>query len=180
MNLIWIDTETTGLDPFKHGIVELGAIIDGRPVKHFNRICDPGDVVYDPKALEVNGISLEEIKSRPSIEEMLREFDQHVWDRAIIAGHNVAGFDIPFLKEAYRRAGLKWRFHYHCVDPMVLANVLKHWGLLDTRSLSLGGLAEHFGIDPGNAHRALDDIKTTKAIMEAMHERISGTRKLGV
>lgn len=180
MGVIWIDTETTGLVPSEHGIVELGAIIEGNPTKLFSRICNPGDVVYDPKALEVNGISMEEIQSRPSINDMLREFDQYVYDRAMIAGHNVAGFDIPFLKEAYKRAGMKWRFHYHCLDTMIMAEGLKYWGLLETRSVSLQALLTKFGIDPGDAHRAMDDIKATRELMGELKKLVRGGRQYGV
>lgn len=175
MQIIWLDTETSGLDPNQNGIIEIGAII-GDGDHELNAICNPGAVMYHPDALRVNKIDMEDIREATPIKDVLIEFDQHVEDWATIAGHNVAGFDIPFLKAAYRRAGIKWRFGYHSIDTMVIAATLRYLGVLDVRSLSLGALADHFNIEQDQSHRALSDVKTTRILFGFLKRKMKEMR----
>jgi len=172
----WIDTETTGLIPGTHGIIEIAALVqdvetfghERARFQQFEALVNPGDVEYSDKALEVNGVTYEEIQEFESIDVALKRMDREVKYRDIIAGHNVSGFDIPMMKAAYSKAGIKWRWHHHCIDSMVVANTMKLWGMLDVKSLSLQALGAHFGFQEGQfgpAHRALPDVKLTMAVM---------------
>lgn len=184
--IFWFDLETTGLDPNENGIIEIAGIFNkpGSQSKRFERLVDPRkgtegnrEVAIHPKALETNGLTLDEIADFDPIDKMIRELDSHVDPWCIPAGWNVAGFDIPFLKAAYERAGVKWRFHYHCLDMMVVANWLKQAELIDARSLSLQNMAKYLGIDAtkfGDAHRAMPDVYTTLEISRIFRERYLG------
>ena len=62
---IFIDVETTGLDEVKHGLVQVaGAIvIDGVLKESFNySMCPPSEKDFEPKALEVIGLSTDDIE----------------------------------------------------------------------------------------------------------------------
>lgn len=64
--IFWFDTETTGLDPEKHGITALGVIIENNKqvIEEFQYSINPApEIQFDPKALEVQGKTIEEIRS---------------------------------------------------------------------------------------------------------------------
>ncbi len=106
--MIVLDIETTGLDPIKHSIIEVGAIEFDNPLNIFNERCQiwPGAEI-DPGALEVNGFKLDEI-TNPDIltqKELLVRFNEwisSIEDRTF-AGQNV-DFDINFLNESCKRS----------------------------------------------------------------------------
>jgi len=174
--VVYFDLETSGLDPVENGILEIGAVIQkaGVKVRRFESFANPGPTKeYNPKALEVNNIELESIAGFRDLAEVLRDFDQYIEDRAVLAGWNVGGFDIPFLKAAYKAADIKWRFHYHYLDIMVVANWLKWAGKLHCRGLSLQAVAKYLEIDAsqfGEAHRAMPDVWTTIAVSQRLKE----------
>jgi DNA polymerase III epsilon subunit-like protein len=60
-----IDLEMTGLNPFQHGVIEVGAIVlDYRFEiigEFFMDLCPPDNIIIDPKALEYNGFTLDRI-----------------------------------------------------------------------------------------------------------------------
>jgi DNA polymerase-3 subunit alpha (Gram-positive type) len=177
--------ETTGLDPLVNGVVEVGAIIkeDGKPAKTFSGLCNPGDVVISEYAMQVNGLSIEYLQQEcEPIGETLRRFDKQFNKGAVICGHNVSGFDIPFLKAAYKREKMSWRFHHHCVDTMVLANAFKMWGLIPrSQSLSLQNLLQYFEVEvAGEAHRALPDVYAAIAVMDHLKDITLGGSSYGV
>lgn len=190
---MWLDLETTGLNHETAGIVEIAGLFQypgqERSSKRFEDLVDPRKrldgtermVEIQSKALEVNGISLDQLDGFGSLDKSLMELDSHVDRWCVIAGWNVSGFDIPFLKEAYKRAGIKWRFHHHCLDMMVVANWLKFCGLLHTKSLSLQNMAQYLGIDTakfGDAHRAMPDVWTTIAIAKRFRDDYLGNMKI--
>lgn len=185
--IVWMDTETTGLEPTKCGIIELAAVIQypgrNKPADYYSEEMNPGAVEISEYALKVNQISEEKISAAAPIDQALRLFDGLIEDRAVIAGWNVSGFDIPFLKTAYERAGIKWRFHHHCLDMMVVANWLKFVGAIHPKSLSLQNMAKYLGIDAqafGPAHRAMPDVYTTLAIAKRFkEEHFNIQRKVG-
>ena len=186
--ILWVDTETTGLDPERNGIIEIAGIFQypgqrDQKSKRFETMCDPGRVELHPKALEVNGIKEEDISTFQPIDRALANMDTYVEPWCVIAGWNCAGFDIPFMKAAYKRAGIKWRFHYHCLDMMVVANWLKFCGRLNCKSLSLQNVAKYLGIntaDFGDAHRAMPDVLTTVAIAKVFRDQFLGGMKIKV
>ena len=59
MKLLFLDTETTGLEPGKHGVVQIAGIIeiDGVVKEEFDFLCRPFDgQLYEARALEMDEI----------------------------------------------------------------------------------------------------------------------------
>lgn len=110
--IFWFDTETTGLDPEKHGITALGVIIENNKqvIEEFQYSINPApEIQFDPKALEVQGKTIEEIRSGMASEivfALLKEdLARHVnkfnkKDKFVQAGYNV-GFDDSFLRQFF-------------------------------------------------------------------------------
>ena len=129
--MIVLDIETTGLDPGLHSIIEVGAIDFDCPGNYFNERCQIWEgAEIDFKALEINGLTLDEIQD-PTIltqRELISRFMS--WTAPIedktIAGQNV-DFDINFLNESSGRCGLNFSLGKRKVDlhSIVYAHFLK-------------------------------------------------------
>ena len=182
--VLWLDTETTGLDCKKHGLREVGFIIeiDGVEVDKGVFYINPftyttRDVEIDDYALQISGVTIDDLKGydRASFcfKELMNKLVKHInvnikEDVFVIAGYNV-GFDIGFIKEWFKEMGLeksyKDIFHYKSLDVFGLVFILKHLNLIDTENDKLETLCRYFSISI-NAHNALSDIEATKNLYE--------------
>ena len=129
--MIVLDIETTGTDPQRHSIVEVGAIDFENPGNYFNERCSIWEgAEINFKALEINGLTLNEIQSKSILtqKELISKFI--IWMDKIedktIAGQNV-DFDINFLNESAARCGLTFSLGKRKVDQhsIVYAHFLK-------------------------------------------------------
>ena len=129
--MIVLDIETTGLDPGRHSIIEVGAIDFDCPGNYFNARCQIWDgAEIDFKALEINGLTINEIHdqtifTQKELLSRLMIWIDHIEDKTI-AGQNV-DFDINFLNESSARCGLDFRLGKRKVDQhsIVYAHFLK-------------------------------------------------------
>jgi len=129
--MIVLDIETTGLDPKRHSIIEVGAIEFDDPRNVFNEKCRiwPGAEI-DQGALDINGFSIQEITD-PAIQsqkDLLTKFNDWISlipDRTF-AGQNV-DFDISFLNESCKRLNLSYNFGKRKTDlhSLVYAHFLR-------------------------------------------------------
>ncbi|HET7570447.1 MAG TPA: DNA polymerase III subunit epsilon [Gammaproteobacteria bacterium] len=98
MRQIVLDTETTGLDTGEgHRIIEIGAveIVNRRLTgKTFHHYLNP-DREIDEGAVEVHGITLEDLRDKPRFAEVVEDLLTFVRDGELVI-HN-APFDIGFL-----------------------------------------------------------------------------------
>ena len=102
--MIIIDIETSGVSPWKDGILSIGAVDFNDPKREFYEECQLRDGAnVDDKALEINGFTLADIKDNRKKTE--KEIIQNFFDWAMmsndhmIGGHNPT-FDITFLQFA--------------------------------------------------------------------------------
>jgi len=103
MRQIFLDTETTGLDPAQgHRIIEIAAIeMINRQVtsNQFHVYINPEREI-DEAAQEVHGLTLEFLSDKPSFESISEKFINFISDAELII-HN-APFDIGFFKYGVR------------------------------------------------------------------------------
>ncbi|MDQ6532111.1 3'-5' exonuclease [Flavobacterium sp. LHD-85] len=118
--MIVIDIETTGLNPFKHSILEIGAVDFKNPSNRFYgkcRIFEGAEV--DENSLKVNGYSYSQLNDLKKLElkDMILNFIE--WTKPIknktLAGQNV-DFDILFLNESLKRCQINWSFGWRKID----------------------------------------------------------------
>jgi len=129
--MIVLDIETTGPDPGRNSIIEVGAIDFDSPGNYFNERCRVWDgAEIDKKALEINGLTLNEIQDQTIFtqKELISRFmiwADHIADKTI-AGQNV-DFDISFLNESSKRCGSDLSLGKRKVDQhsIVYAHFLK-------------------------------------------------------
>lgn len=163
--MVFFDLETTGLDKHNCRIIEIGAvkIADGKIVDEFGLLLNPGfnergEKIYIPANISrLTGISNAMIENQPPESEGVRQFLHWCGECQVFGGHNVAGFDLPFLKAAAKRAGAAFRPGY-VFDTLLMAKSLhlKENGMV--ANYKQPTLAQWCGFTY-QAHRAVDDIK---------------------
>ncbi len=133
--MIFLDLETTGIDPLIHGIASIGAIDLMNPTRtlYLEPRLPLGKVV-DPFALKVNGFQESELRSleRKTLAEILIELIRWTQQTPILtlAGHNIM-FDRSFLQTAFKEAELPWNFGFRSVDVHAVAIAKLHEKSLD-------------------------------------------------
>ncbi len=193
--ILWLDTETTGLNPKKHGLREIGYIlvIDGQVVLKDVLQIDPRTyknkiVEIDNQALELSNITIEDFDNYDDsafafdrfspILEFIDKEDKN--DYFTLAGFNVK-FDNDFLREWFydndAGADFKNYFHYKVIDVFPLVFALKHLGLIDTENDKLKTVCEYFDI-PIDAHNAISDIEATKELYELISDRFINDKEV--
>ncbi len=171
MRQIVLDTETTGLEPHAgHRIIEIGCVeIVNRRVsgRRFHRYLHP-DRDIDQGAMEVHGITLEDLEASPRFADIAAELLEFVQDAEVII-HN-APFDVGFLDHELALAGPEWgRFADHCsvIDSLALARE-KHPG----QKNSLDALCKRYQVD--NAARTLHGALLDAEILADVYLAMTG------
>jgi ATP-dependent DNA helicase DinG len=153
MDLVALDIETTGLDPDKDAILEIGAVrFNGRRVEgDWSQLVNPGRPV-PPMITQLTGITNEMVAKAPPLQQVLGELVEFVNHDAIL-GHNIK-FDLSFLR----------RHHIFALndtlDTYDMAAVL----LPNAGRYSLSALAHTLAVPFPTSHRALDDARTTHSV----------------
>jgi DNA polymerase III epsilon subunit family exonuclease len=153
--LIAFDLETTGLNPTRAEIIEIGAVkftIDGKVLDRFEQLSKPRAPI--PRTIiKTTGITNEMVSKAPPLDVALGRFVEWVGSEdTILVAHN-APFDAKFLTTALIRIGLP----------------VPRWGIVDTLQWSFGlklplkdfRLATILQAldEPINPHRALADTE---------------------
>lgn len=102
------------------------------------------------------------LKGAPAIGDALDAFLDFIGEDAVLAGHNIASFDIPFMEAAAAKSGRDFTY-LDVIDTLEAAREL--WPDLPSRSMdSLRGI---LGIERTDAHRALADCYDELAVLNA-------------
>lgn len=161
-SFVCIDLETTGLDPKRDRIIEIGAVkVEcGEVTEEWETFVDPGRRLEE-RIVELTGIRDEQLAGAKQISEVLPELFSFLGDYVLL-GHSVL-FDFSFLKKAAVNERLT--FERQGIDTLKIARKY----LKDLESRSLESLCRHYGI-PHNAHRALEDARATVALYRKLSE----------
>jgi DNA polymerase-3 subunit epsilon len=167
--LTFLDVETTGLSPwYGDRICEIALVrYEGENVvDSFDSLLNPERPI-SPGAARVNGLKDSDLVDAPRFSEVAQRVIALVKD-AVIVCHN-APFDLGFLSSELGRMDQQL--------PAVLTLDTLHIArqYFAFRSNSLGSIAQELRIDVGNAHRALDDALTTRAVLAALARKLSST-----
>ncbi|OGI92423.1 hypothetical protein A2933_00480 [Candidatus Nomurabacteria bacterium RIFCSPLOWO2_01_FULL_46_18] len=161
-NLAFIDVEMTGLNPAKHEIIELGAVIttpELEVLEEFDIKIKPENLENaDPVSLKVSNYNKDAWEKAVFLPEAIKILLEKVKD-CIMVGHNVA-FDSLFLETALAKLGVVNTMHYHKLDTVSIAWAKLHRSL-DVEHFSLRELCLRFGIENPKAHTALSDARAT-------------------
>lgn len=164
--LIFLDTETTGLDPALHEVWEIAVAVDEGEIRSYQ--LPHSLTTADPKALEINSYwSRFHGRGTDAYDLELRE----LLTGATVVGSNPA-FDTAFLRTRWGVA--PWHHRLIAVESMAFA-VMRY-----DRPKGLAGVASDLrdlGRDiPEPDHTAAGDVATLRAVfhgLRALHELVS-------
>lgn len=161
-SFVCIDLETTGLDPKRDRIIEIGAvrIERGEIAGEWETFVNP-ERKLEERIVELTGIRDEQLAGAKKIAEILPDLFAFLGDHVLL-GHSVL-FDFSFLKKA--AVNERMTFERQGIDTLKIARKY----LKDLESRSLESLCRHYGI-PHNAHRALEDARATVALYRKLWE----------
>ncbi len=194
MKILYFDVETTGTDPHRHGLIQLGQIIevDGKVISENCWNIQPfkRDEI-DSQALQVTNTKREDLfdnTKRLPVEaawfEIRKTWDQVIdkydtADKFILAGYNVDAFDQQFLREYIRKCHPMERFSvagsymgHLTMDPLPYLKWLKALGTLPIENLKLQTVCDRLGIILTDAHDAMADVRATRWLVKRVRREI--------
>jgi DNA polymerase-3 subunit epsilon len=164
---VFLDTETTGLDPVAE-IIEIslvdtdGSVLLDRLVRPTRRI--------PLEAIQVHGIWNEMVQAAPSWPEVWQDIEPLLAGRTV--GIYNAEFDLRMLRQSHAAHGLSWQppgFSSFCIMKLYAqyrGEPGRRYGSYRWHSLDAAG--RQCGLPLTNAHRALDDALLARAVFEHM------------
>ncbi len=159
--IMFIDLETTGLNPWSDRIVEatfLKIHPDGNR-ELVTKLINP-EVPIPEEATAIHGITDSDVAGKPNFGQCSAELAGFIAD-CDIAGFNVKRFDLPFLETEFRRAGVDFsRQNRSIVDALVI------YHKFEQRSLE-AAYQRYCGKELSGGHSSLADAEATVEILDA-------------
>lgn len=161
--LAFIDTETTGLDPSIHEIIEFAIIREDTEgfVEEWSTQIRPTHIeTADPEALRINGYNTEAWAHAPTFD-LAAEFISRMLDGCVLVGHNIA-FDALFLTEEFKRTDIEFWRPKHKIDTVTL--VYEHLIPCGLQGIALDKVRAFLGLSLTGSHTALQDARDCRLI----------------
>ena len=161
--VVAIDLETTGADPLKDQIIEIGAAVykDGIITAKFSELAK-NEIPMIPAIIKLTGITPEMLEDKPPLEQIIQKFMDFLPADAVCIAHN-ANFERTFLKKATGN-----HFNNIVIDTVGLSRICYP----ELESHSLACLCEYLNITNESAHRALSDCVTLAKVWQNLLDRL--------
>lgn len=169
--ILFIDTETGGLNPDKHSLLSLALVVwtDNEIIDSEEYLINDGILSVTAEALQVNRINIDEHKKTAltppiTFDKILKFINRHFPEeqKITLAGHNVH-FDIAFLKSFLSKNNQSFSsyFSHRIIDTSSILYYLYLGGILKEKAISSDKAFEHFKIQVKGRHTALGDAIAT-------------------
>jgi DNA polymerase III epsilon subunit family exonuclease len=165
----YLDVETTGLSPwFGDRICEIAVIRceADAVIDRFDSLLNPGRLL-SPGAARVNGLKDSDLQNSPRFAEISESVTTLLKD-AVVVCHNVP-FDLGFLSSELGR------INKHLPTVLTLDTLELAREYFDFDSNSLQSIAYWLDIEVAGAHRALDDVFTTREVLKCFARKLQST-----
>ncbi len=163
--LVFFDLETTGVDPGRDRIVEMGFIKlfpnGEREVK--TRRINP-EMPIPAQAAAIHGISDEDVADEPKFAQIAKSLKEWL-EGCDLAGYNSNKFDVPMLVEEFLRASVEID-----LSEIKFVDVQNIFHKKEQRTLS-AAYKFYCGKEIENAHSANADIEATLEVLLAQLEK---------
>ena len=158
-----IDLETTGLDPKRERIIEIGAVRveQGEITGQFSTFVNPR-MELEPRIVELTGIRDEMLAGAPEIGGVIGEILAFCGELPLL-GHHVI-FDYSFLKRAAVNAGTT--FERNGIDTLKLCRRF----MPGEEKKNLAAACAWFEVVQEEAHRALGDAVSAHRLYQKLKE----------
>lgn len=177
--ILWIDTETTGINHHIHSIVEISMIVEinYEIVDKIQLYCQPFEPYeeIDTEILKVSNKTIEDLKNYPSIKETkikINKFlDKYVdkfnnSDKFLVAGYRTS-FDIDFLNSFFKRLNdiyLGSYINFNTIfDLYPIISFLNIFKKINVKNCKLKTICNYFGIQI-ETHDSFNDIMCTREL----------------
>lgn len=165
--LIFLDTETTGLDPANNSIIEIACVkvydlekLEFKDEHTFHRLLNT-DHEITQESFEVHGIHKGMLKDKPYFAQIMSDFKNFVSDSPLVI-HNAA-FDMGFLQAEFGRLNTP-SLQNEIIDSLLLAKKM-----FPGSPVGIDALSRRFEIPARGLHSALEDTQILARIYSAMH-----------
>jgi DNA polymerase III subunit epsilon len=178
--LLFIDTETGGLDPDKHSLLSLAMVIweDMEIMDSKEILINDGILSVTKEALSINKIDIEKhkqsaVSSSQAMDEIFSFIGKHFpgQGKITLAGHNVH-FDANFLRSFFSSNNNDFSefFSHRIIDTSSILNYLYLAGHIKQRVISSDEAFDIFDIKVQGRHTAMGDaIATAKLFTRLLY-----------
>lgn len=170
--LLFIDTETGGLDPQKHTLLTIGVVVwdeeFGELYADEYAVCSDKYVITK-STLRINHFNEEQHKEKAiAPKEIIHKFYEikssffQEYTAIPLAGHNT-NFDIQFLKHLFTSCGRSYEklFSHRVVDTYSIIKYLADCHCIPYKVNSSAKAFEYFNITVDGRHTAIGDARAT-------------------
>ena len=184
MILTVFHTETSGLNPDKHEVLEVALVSfvldrEGNPhlMSEFESKIKPVSIhTASPKALQINGYTEDAWKDAPYFTDVMKKMNPIIEKSDVFLGQNLI-FDIRFIDELCRRNSMPSPDFPSYIDTKELADKLVHKAWLKRSGMDY--LVEHYNVaTKGRAHTALVDCWRTFEVWQELLKDTGGEYSL--
>lgn len=176
--LLFIDTETGGMNPNKHSLLSVAMVIwnNTKIVDSTELLINDGQLIVTDEALAINKINIEEhkksaISPSQAIEKIFQFITKHFPQQKeiTIAGHNVH-FDVSFLKNLFTQNKKDFNnfFSHRIIDTSSILHYLYLAGHIKQRAISSDEAFALFKIEVEGRHTALGDAVATAKLFNKL------------
>lgn len=158
--LLIFDLEATGLSVDRSRIIEFAGIRISPSGERtpYQTLVNPEEPI-PPEVQKITGITDADVADAPAFRDIADRLAAML-DGADLGGYNAANFDVPLLREEFRRLGRTLPVPYDCAVVDSLEILRKH----EIRNLEWAHRL-YFGTPIPDAHRALADVEATERIL---------------
>jgi len=184
--ILFIDTETGGLDPQKHSLLSIGLVVwesNSGILDSTQLFVKSTEYIITKEAQSINKFDREmhdmmALKPKDTIKRMIEFLGEYFEvNHAIpLAGHNTQ-FDINFLKKFLDENGRSFGsiFSHRIIDTYSILRYLFYCGKIDQNIVSSSEAFHYFNIKVDSRHTALGDAIATANLFDAMMKLIRET-----
>ena len=180
--MLFIDTETGGLDPDKHSLLSLAMVIweDMEIIDSQEILINDGILSVTEEALSVNRIDLEKhkqsaVSSSLAMDKILLFIGKYFprQTKITLAGHNVH-FDAAFLRSFFSANNKNFSefFSHRIIDTSSILHYLYLAGHIKHRAISSDEAFQLFDIKVEGRHTALGDAIATAKLFTRLLDLI--------
>lgn len=164
-SFVAFDIETTGSNGAANGdseaqITEIGAVrvVNGVVTERFDMLANPGRKIV-PRIARITHITDDMVADQPPVSEVIKKFHEFVGD-SIVVGHNIKSSDLRYITKAADKAGV--HFDVPFLDTYLIAKKFKD--IKKWEKVNLGYLAQQYGFEHKEAHRAWSDAEVNAQV----------------
>ena len=178
--LLFVDTETGGLNPNEHSLLSLALVVweDMEIIDSQEILINDGKLSVTKEALSINKINLEKhkqsaISPSQAIEKIVLFIGKYFpgQKKITIAGHNVH-FDVNFLKVLFlqNKKNFDTYFSHRIIDTSSILYYLYLAGHIKERAISSDDAFALFEIKVNGRHTALGDAIATAELFTKLQQ----------